>query len=479
VLQYCDWDAVNSFSFASDLLGPYRILEMIDKGGMSLVYRAIDSRDDTIVALKLLYPYLLLDPEMVQRFQREAKIIKSLNHPHIVALHDFGEQDGLFYLAMRYMAGGSLAKQYKTSAFFDLATALKILKQIASALDYAHARQVIHRDLKLENVLLDENGDSALSDFGIARVVGGTRYTQTGNLTGSPHYMSPEQAQGKIDVDYRSDLYSLAVMTYRICVGTFPFVGSEALVILNQHLVELPPMPSSVNPTLPREVDYVLWRGLAKSPLERYESAAEFVEAFERAFSAPINTPIKAALPDSPAVLSSAQYPTREGVATVFAQPPAHPSRRVMPAALMLLVVLGLLAGLFFARSMFMLPDASATAVNTLVITQELSAPSATSTLTPSRTIRQTQTFTATLSRTPTRTHTPPPTATATFTRTPSPTATPMPTDTVVPPTFTSIPPTPVPASPTPLPPTADAALPNIVPTLEQIIPTLLPKVLP
>ena len=154
---------------------------------MALVYKALDQRTNEVIALKLLYPYLLTDNEAVQRFQREAKIIQSLNHPHIVALREFGEINGYFYLAMRYMAGGSLIKYFKSGLPFDLNQSLKILKQLASALDYAHARNVIHRDLKLENVLMDENGDSALSEYVCAsRICFATLFGSRAESNGMP-----------------------------------------------------------------------------------------------------------------------------------------------------------------------------------------------------------------------------------------------------------------------------------------------------
>ncbi|MFN8375440.1 MAG: protein kinase [Anaerolineae bacterium] len=457
---------MNNLVLETNQLGPYLILEMLDKGGMSLVYKARDQRDNGLVALKLLHPYLINDPDTLKRFQREARLITDFDHPHIVTLRDFGEIDGYFYLAMRYMAGGNLVRHFPMTARFDLEKTLKVLKQVASALDYAHARSVVHRDLKLENILMDENGDCALSDFGIAHVIDGTRYTATGQLTGTPNYMSPEQARGRSDIDYRADLYAFAVLAYRIATGTFPFRADDPLVILHQHINDLPPTPSTLNPLLPRELDYVLWRGLAKAPEHRYTSASEFVTAFEQAFAAPVQTP--SGFSDN-----EEQLKTRESMPTSVMQlaevvdAPSNRRRAGLVALLLFILVLGmgLVATRIFTLANFAMPwnvaltpsptlnsggaadglQASSDVINSVTATAFVTAAN-TSTLLPivfvTNTLRPTQTPQ-------------PSTSTPISTRTPLPSSTAMPTSSVVPPT--SVPPTSVPTSvpPTSVPPTS------------------------
>ncbi|MFN8375441.1 MAG: serine/threonine-protein kinase [Anaerolineae bacterium] len=441
---------MKKFEFANSQFGHYQVHEMLDKGGMALVYRALDQRDNSIVALKVLYPYLLTDNDALKRFQREAAIVQSLDHPHIVALRDFGEIDSHFYLAMRYMAGGSLHRMYLSTSIFDLDYTLKILKQIASALDYAHARGVIHRDMKLENILLDENGDAALSDFGIARVVGGTRYTITGQIAGTPQYMSPEQAQGKRDIDHRVDVYSLAVMAYRMTTGSFPFYGDDALAILNQHVSEMPPSASAINTTLPRNVDYVLWQGLAKNPADRFASAGEFVCAFERSFSSPAHTHIDIKSTQEMALVSSSTM-VASMTAVVNPAPPPRKARkpRWLWAALTLLAlcVLSISALAYQQFAAPVAPETSAPVADNNALNPETS---------PTPRTRATST--------PDATTTPRPTSIpATFT--PS----------SIPPSSTPLPPTPVPASPTPEPPTQQPIISDVVPTVENIVPGLLP----
>jgi serine/threonine protein kinase len=457
----------NQFALTgTNQLGPYLLLEMIDKGGMAFVYKALDQRDNSVIAVKILYPYLLGEPELVQRFQREAKIIQSLSHPHIVALREFGEIDGHFYLAMRYMSGGSLQKHYRSTYPFELDKTLKILKEIGSALDYAHARDVIHRDLKLENILLDENGDSALSDFGIARVAGGTHYTKTGHIAGTPQYMSPEQAQGKPNIDYHADLYSFAVMAFRMVTGSFPFHADDPLTILSQHLTEMPPTASLLNPSLPRELDYILWQAMSKAPQDRFNSAGDFVEAFERAFNTPTLTPVnmvgvtpsqgQTALPSTvPNTLATAILPT-----------PLSPAKKSQKRRRNLFLFVPLaLALMFITLSMLYLRPM-------LFATSEVATTASPLLILPINE-QETDTPTPTVSRTPRPTAT---RVTPTNTAAPTETNTPRrPTATDVPPTNTPVPPTSVPPSATPEPPTQQPIVPDIIPTAENIVPVQLP----
>jgi len=266
--------------------GHFHILEELGRGGMALVYKAVDTRKDETVALKILYPHLMGDDNNIKRFQREARVASNLRHKYIVPVVDFGEYDNQIYIAMRYMPNNSLAELFAVPRAIKMKGIIRILGEVASALDYAHDKGVIHRDLKLQNILLDEKRHAHLSDFGIARIIDGTRLTATGQIAGTPMYMSPEQIRGK-PVDHRSDIYSFSVMAYLLLTGFYPFTGEDSLSIIHKHVKEFPPTPTEVNEELPDSVNAVLLRGLMKLPKDRYESAIEMVKELHTA----VNTP--------------------------------------------------------------------------------------------------------------------------------------------------------------------------------------------
>ena len=277
--------AMTEASPNNNRFGPYLVQEKLGGGGMAVVYKALNEETGAMVALKVLRSSLAEQSGMIERFMQEATIVNRLRHPHVVAVSKFGMLKARFYLELQYMPGGTLAQRFKKPVEIGPQEAVRLLRHVASALDYAHQMGVVHRDIKLENILLDKRGDALLSDFGIARLVDGTRMTATGSVMGTPLYISPEQARGESKMDHRSDLYSMAVIAYLLAVGRFPFIGSNALVILNQHITEPAPLPSSINPHLPPALDSVLLKGLAKRPEERYASADTLVEALARAWS--------------------------------------------------------------------------------------------------------------------------------------------------------------------------------------------------
>ncbi|MBZ0281892.1 MAG: serine/threonine protein kinase [Anaerolineae bacterium] len=269
----------------SNRFGPFIVQEKLGGGGMAVVYKAVHEQSGATVALKILRGSIAEQPGMADRFKQEATIVNRLRHPHIVTVHNYGVIRGRPYMELEYMSGGTLAQRFKQPAEIGPQEAVRLLRHVASALDYAHHQGVVHRDIKLENILLDGRGVASLADFGIARLIDSTHLTATGSIIGTPLYLSPEQANGGKDVDSRSDLYSLAVIAYLLAVGHFPFNGSNALSILNQHLSSPVPPPSSVNPDLPKALDAVLLKGMAKRPEERYQLADTFVEAFSRSFN--------------------------------------------------------------------------------------------------------------------------------------------------------------------------------------------------
>ena len=256
-------------------LGHYRILALLGRGGMADVYRAEDERLGREVALKAVPPEFARDPERVERFQREVRAAARLSHANIVTVYEFGRGEGLHFYTMELMRGGDLKGRIRSHPDgMPSAEARAVAAAMARALDYAHRRGFVHRDVKPENILFDEDGMPQLTDFGIARAMGsGPRMTATGMSIGSPHYMSPEQARGQA-VDGRSDLYSLGVVLYEMVTGRLPFDAGDALAVAFAHVNDPVPELPRVQATWQAVVD----RLLAKSPEDRYRSASEVAE---------------------------------------------------------------------------------------------------------------------------------------------------------------------------------------------------------
>jgi len=264
----------------ANLFGPYEIQAQLGVGGMATVYQALDARDGKTVALKVLHDNLARDAEVVKRFQQEARIADRLHHVNIIRVYEFGVAEGRPFLSMEFLAAGSLARAFKQPRVLTLQNSLSLLSQIAAALDYAHEQGVVHRDLKFENILLRDKNQLVLSDFGIAKLVEGTNMTATGQMMGTPNYMSPEQILNR-NVDYRTDLYALGVMAYLLLTGYFPFRSDNPLVVIHKHLTTPAPLPTSINPQLPPALNGLLLKALAKDPKERYASAGEFMRSLK------------------------------------------------------------------------------------------------------------------------------------------------------------------------------------------------------
>ncbi len=270
-----------STSLIGRKLGKYQIVELIGHGGMATVYKAYQSDVDRYVAVKVLTPHPGHQAGFVDRFRQEARTIARLQHPHILPLYDYGDEDGILFLVTPYIDGGSLADKMRRGAIPPEET-LKLLEQIASALDQAHRQGIIHRDIKPDNVLLNREGFALLADFGIAKLMEGSGMTTTGGLIGTPAYIAPEQAQNAA-VDGRADIYSLGVVVYEMLAGQQPYRSETPVQVILKHLTEAPPRLSSVKADLPAALDTVLERALAKEAADRYQTAGIFVDDFHRA----------------------------------------------------------------------------------------------------------------------------------------------------------------------------------------------------
>jgi len=270
-------------------LGPYELLEEVGKGGMATVYRAYQASVDRHVALKVIHKAIASDEAALERFRREARLIARLEHPHILPIYDFDGTSEPPYIVMRYLDTGTLKDALKGEplTYNDISF---LLRQTASALDYAHEQGIVHRDIKPSNIMLDRKGNVIVSDFGIARMIGNSANSQSDATVGTPDYMPPEQVMGVADIDGRADVYSLAVMAFQMLTGQLPFTADTPLGVMMKHLQEAPPAPKRVNPALPVRVDEVLAQALSKAPADRYATASTFAAALTAALGAQTTT---------------------------------------------------------------------------------------------------------------------------------------------------------------------------------------------
>lgn len=266
-------------------LGGYEIVGQIGEGGMATVYKAYQPAMDRYVALKILPPAYAKKPDFVQRFIREARTIARLEHRNILPVHDFGEENGITYLAMRYVEAGTL-KDILAEGTLTLRDVVDVVRQTCAGLDYAHRQGVIHRDVKPANIIVDDEGAAYLTDFGIAKVLEGTvDLTESGAAVGTPAYMAPEQSLGE-EVDARTDIYALGIMLYEMVVGEAPYSADTPVAVALAHIHRPLPRPRDVNPGVPEVVEQVILKALAKEKAERYESARDLSDALQTALEA-------------------------------------------------------------------------------------------------------------------------------------------------------------------------------------------------
>jgi len=276
----------------------YVIEREIASGGMATVYLANDRRHSRTVAVKILRPELVsaIGPD---RFSREIEIAAHLSHPHILSLYDSGEADGSLFYVMPYIEGESLRQKIEREQQLPIDEAVTIARQVASALDYAHARRLVHRDIKPENVLLHE-GVPLVADFGIAltqSAPANDRLTLVGHTLGTPHYMSPEQASGEVNLDARSDVYSLACVLFEMLTGTPPFTGPNAQAVIAKRFTETAPSIRRFRPAIPEGIEAAIRKALARNPADRFPSCGAFAEALARPAHRESAVPSVAVLP--------------------------------------------------------------------------------------------------------------------------------------------------------------------------------------
>lgn len=426
----------------SKKLGKYEITERLGRGGMAEVYRAYHAALDRFVAVKLLHPFLADDPEFKQRFEREAQNVARLRHPNIVQVFDFDfdESGESYYMVMEYVTGSTLKdvmqELHDAGRKLEISRAIEIARDSAKALAYAHQRQMLHRDVKPANLMIEEDGRLVLTDFGIAKIVTGIQTTQSGGMIGTPAYMSPEQGLGETG-DERSDLYSLGAILYEMLTGQLPFDADTPLAVILKHLNDPLIPPRQLNSEIPEWLDQVVVKLLAKDPAERFQTADELISALEAGqIGMMLGNIVAADQPSRPMALRQTSIPMPTEPVSPFKNQPSgfSPSTLLIPTLIVVgfLVVIGLilgqggtgpLAGLF--------PDDATEEIAVVPTATTTELPTATDTDVP------TPTDTVIPSDTPTPTDSPSPTPSDT----PSPTASDTPTDTNTPrPTFTYTP---------------------------------------
>jgi hypothetical protein len=394
-------------------LGQYEIIDEIGMGGMATVYRAYQSSINRYVAIKVLPTQFARDSNFVKRFQNEAQAIAALEHVHILPLYDFGAQEGYTYMIMRYVTGGTL--EDVMGQFMPVERTVKIVSDMARALDYAHSQGVVHRDVKPSNILIDEHGEPLLTDFGIAKMLegtGATRLTGTGTVLGTPDYMAPEQAEDT-DIDGRADIYSLGVILYELLTGRPPFQAKTPLAVVMMHVRDPLPLPRTIDPNIPEALERVVVKAMAKDPRDRYQTAGEMAEALQQALKmAPPGAVVAFGASDT-APLDKEQTTTAMPTPTTIAQPRAGSGGKMgLVAAVVLLLLIGGGAAAYFGG---LFNQATPTPEPVVVVEEPTATPTQPATATP------TQIPTATPTSQPSATPTNEPTSTVENTSTPTP----------------------------------------------------------
>jgi serine/threonine protein kinase len=357
----------------------YEILGPLGQGGMGMVYKARDRSLDEVVAIKVLRPDFAQDPRMADRFKSEIRLARRVRHRNVCAIHDYGEDQGLFYISMEYLEGVDLKHQLRDRGALPAADAYEVSIQIAEGLQAVHEAGIIHRDLKTPNIMRDAGGVARLMDFGIAKREGDGTRTATGHIVGTPEYMSPEQAQGH-RVDFRSDIYALGIVVYEIFTGRVPFRGETPISTILKHLHDPPPLDPPEAESIPPAVRSVLRRCLEKDPADRFPSARDVAEALRGARS-----PSRR---QQPVPTSALEAPTLE--TPTLAVPVAHPAaprRSALQPWLLVVPLIAVTGGALVVTSTFMRSASPLRPVEVASAPQTTLVPMAASTVMPPPTL--------------------------------------------------------------------------------------------
>ncbi len=345
----------------------YRIDTLLGQGGMSAVYKATDPNLRRSVAVKMIHPHLSGDSQFVNRFQEEAAAVAALNHPNIVQVYDFNNDNGVYYMVLSFIEGGTLQdllnKLNKEKRHLDIKHAIKYTIDVCDGLGYAHQRGMIHRDIKPANIMIDHHDEAILADFGIVKIVGSQGHTATGAVVGTARYMPPELVQSE-KPNEGADIYSLGVTLFEMLSGRPPFMADSAITLMMMHLNEPVPDPRTLRPDVPQSLVNVLLKAMAKDRNQRYRSAAEFAAALREVLSEletgiPAPRPVAAA-PGSGSLSSTPPPPARPVTGSYTPPPPstgsmprptARGGRRVLIPVLVLvfLCLCVCLAAIYFA----------------------------------------------------------------------------------------------------------------------------------
>ncbi len=318
-------------------IGRYRIIQHLGRGGMAEVYKAYQTSLDRHVAIKVMHAFLTDEKDFLARFEREAKAVATLRHPSIVQVYDFDAEHDMYYMVMEFIDGVTLKSMLESmqerGEWLSLDDTVRIILSVGSALKYAHARGMVHRDVKPANVMITGDGHVILTDFGIAKIMSATNLTASGAMVGTPAYMSPEQGMGQAG-DERSDIYALGVMLYQLAIGQPPYDADTPMAVILKHIHDPVPMPRVLKPDLPEAVERVIVRALAKNPDDRYSDVGQMTADLKHAMGIASDiTPTDTMRPGSAIRLDSATVAGRIAAVTPLPRGAAPASTVAQPGA--------------------------------------------------------------------------------------------------------------------------------------------------